>query len=605
MREETGIISCTGEKTEGEHPKTRKNFSLNLFAAAPAAEKYEKGAGSQMKREMSSEQNEVQYGQGGTERDILFSVYTKPADPETYPAGLAHAVHFSFRRPGCGPQPLNRDYGILFARGTVSPEDIIVPAGIREPGIFAMEDGWIGICGKMIDEDGAPFVCGQGNVFLWKTRDLIHFEEAGPVRGDALSGYTVSASLPVRPEIAEEAIRRWTPVRQEYVTLPEQITVKSEEELERIQADAVYSDGSHAVRKVDWNRDGVDFDRPGTYTVEGVIRRHAFRFPLAEGYGDPVIFPWDGKWFFLGTSDNRNDIGLYIREAGSVEELFSPDAAEHLILPYDPERGFEQTFWAPEFHVIGGEAYILFAVSGHVWGPQCHVMKLKKGGRMIRAEDWENPVPVVRTDGSPLSSDGITLDMTYIRVSSGSYMVWSYRRHIGTPADTGSMLYIARVSEREPWRLTGEPVLLSRPLYGWENVAGTINNEGPYALIRDGKVYLTYSGGSANAYTYALGMLTADGEKDLTDPASWTKSITPVLTFRSVAGEYGPGHNSFFVSDLGETMIAYHAVTGYHDHLRCDGIRRVHFRKDGTPYFQMSAEEDLRVKTCSIKIRVT
>ena len=83
-----------------------------------------------------------------------------------------------------------------------------------------------------------------------------------------------------------------------------------------------------------------------------------------------------------------------------------------------------------------------------------------------------------------------------------------------------------------------------------------------------------------------------DKEKDLTDPGSWTKSITPVLTFRSVAGEYGPGHNSFFVNDLGETMIAYHAETGIDEHLRCDGIRRVHFRKDGTPYFQMSTEED-------------
>jgi GH43 family beta-xylosidase len=230
------------------------------------------------------------------------------------------------------------------------------------------------------------------------------------------------------------------------------------------------------------------------------------------------------------------------------------------------------------------------------------MMKLKKGGRIICAEDWENPVPVVRMDGTPLTADGITLDMTYIRVASGSYMVWSYRRHIGTPRDTGSMLYIASVGEAEPWRLTSEPVLLSRPLYGWENVAGTINNEGPYALVRGGKVYLTYSGGSANAYTYALGLLTADGEDDLTDPGAWTKSIAPVLTFRSVAGEYGPGHNSFFVNDLGETMIAYHAETGIHEHLRCDGIRRVHFRKDGTPYFQMSAEEDLCRRKLTMKI---
>ena len=65
------------------------------------------------------------------------------------------------------------------------------------------------------------------------------------------------------------------------------------------------------------------------------------------------------------------------READAVEGLFS-GAEEHLILDKDEERGFIQTFWAPEFHQIGGELYILFAVSGVKWGPQCHMMKLKK-----------------------------------------------------------------------------------------------------------------------------------------------------------------------------------------------------------------------------------
>ena len=40
-------------------------------------------------------------------------------------------------------------------------------------------------------------------------------------------------------------------------------------------------------------------------------------------------------------------------------------------------------------------------------------------------------------------------------------------------------------------------------------------------------------------------------------------------------------------------MIAYHAETGLEETLRCDGIRRVHFRADGSPYFEMAAGEDL------------
>lgn len=142
---------------------------------------------------------------------------------------------------------------------------------------------------------------------------------------------------------------------------------------------------------------------------------------------------------------------------------------------------------------------------------------------------------------------------------------------------------IASIDEKEPWKLTCDPVLLSRPLYGWENVEGTINNEGPYAFINDKKIYLTYSGGAANGYTYTVGLLTADYDADLLNLDSWTKSTTPILSFYSV-DEYGPGHNSFYRDENGNLMIAYHGEQTGTDHLRCDMIRRVCFKADGTPF---------------------
>jgi len=532
---------------------------------------------------------------------ILISVYTRPVDPDAYPAGLANAVHLAYQGPDGERQPLNRNYGVLFPRGYVSDEDTIVPLGVVRPSIFAMKDGCIGILGHLVYESGEPAPRPEGDCFLWNTRDLIRFEEVGPVDG---KDYPVSDTLAVNEAIAKAAILYWSPIRQEKVVMPEEVAVKRPSDLEKVVAEVVYSDGSRGIKTVQWDIGAVDFSAPGVQEIGGIIRRQAFPFPLAKGYGDPVIFPWEGKWHFLGTNDNLDDIGLYIRESDTVEGLFAPGVEEHLILPFDPARSFEQTFWAPEWHLIGGEAYILFAVSGHTWGPQCHMMRLKKGGSVIRAEDWENPVPVERMDGSPLSTDGITLDMTFIRAESGAYVTWSYRRHIGTPRDTGSMLYIATVDEKKPWRLTCEPVLLTRPLYGWENVAGTINNEGPHALVMDSKVHLAYSGGSANAYTYALGLMTADSADDLTRLSSWEKSISPILSFYSVKGEYGPGHHSFYRNEWGEWMIAYHGETGLHEHLRCDGIRRVHFRADGTPYLQMSAEEDLPEARRSVRLRV-
>ncbi len=456
-------------------------------------------------------------------------VYTRDIDPEEYPFGLAKAIHFSVEIDGVNT-PLNHNYGILFARGEISEVNTILPVGIEDPRIYRTSSGAIGICGKRIAEPGKGYEADVSKPCFFTTTDLIRFESVDAVNADQTGMFPPGESLEVDEQILRKALAYWNP------EAPEQ--------------------DSRAAR---------------------------YAFPLAEGFGDPVIFPWEGKWYFLATNDNTDDVGIYAREADTVRGLFDPDVVQHLILPYDPDRELIQTFWAPEFHVIGGELCILFAVSGEQWGPQCHLMRLKQGGSIIDPDSWTDPVRIVRKDGSPLAEGAISLDMTYIRARRSSYVVWSYREHIGKPLDSGSMLYIASIDEREPWKLTSDPVLLSRPLYGWENVEGTINNEGPNAFIRDHRVYLTYSGGSANSYTYAVGLLTADVDSDLLDIAAWTKSMTPILSFYSV-DEFGPGHNSFYTDENGNLMIAYHAETGIHEHLRCDMIRSVCFREDGFPY---------------------
>lgn len=239
---------------------------------------------------------------------ILISVYTRPVDPDAYPAGLANAVHLAYQRPGEERQPLNRNYGVLFPKGYVSEEDTIVPLGVVRPSIFAMKDGYIGILGHLVYESGETAHRPGGGCFLWKTRDLIRFEEIGPADGN---DYPASDTLAVDEAIAETAIVYWSPIRQEKVVLPEEIAVKSPSDLEHVFAEAVYSDGSRAVKAVQWDVGAVDFSAPGVQEIGGVIRRQAFHFPLAKGYGDPVVFTWEGKWHFLGTNDNLDDIGLY------------------------------------------------------------------------------------------------------------------------------------------------------------------------------------------------------------------------------------------------------------------------------------------------------
>ncbi|MDR0909680.1 MAG: family 43 glycosylhydrolase [Spirochaetaceae bacterium] len=458
-------------------------------------------------------------------------VYTREAT-EDYTSSLANSVHISLCSNG-NDMPLNRNYGILFATGAIDGEDRIVEKGLSRPRVFRLQakgsgEAVFGISAERVMQDGSNDESADGKRLLWTTSDFIHFSKEELLSCDDSSGDEVQ----IDDNLASI-------IKQHYF----------------IQLN----------------------------TTVDTSPAKLYRFPLAEGWADPVIFPWEGKYYFLATNDNTNDVGLYVREAASVDGLFEPETEVHLILDYNEEKGFMQTFWAPEFHVIGGELYILFAVSGKKWEPQSHMMRLRKGGDISNPLDWEQPKRVEKADGSFLAEGDITLDMTYFSACAKHYLVWSYRKHIGTPLDSGSMLYIASTSAERPWRLTGAPVLLSRPLFGWENIQGTINNEGPYVLKKDGKIYLYYSGGAAGGYTYAIGLLSIKEDGDILNPSAWEKSPCPLMSYYSLEGQYGPGHNSFFKDAEGRTFNVYHAQTSIGRSPRCTAIRQVLFRSDGTP----------------------
>ena len=54
-------------------------------------------------------------------------VYTREVQRNSYPDGLARSVHFARSTDGKNFTPMNENYGILFAKGTLSPENTIRP----------------------------------------------------------------------------------------------------------------------------------------------------------------------------------------------------------------------------------------------------------------------------------------------------------------------------------------------------------------------------------------------------------------------------------------------------------------------------------------------
>ncbi len=527
--------------------------------------------------------------------------YTRESVKDRYPNSMANSVHFAYGSDKDRVIPLNQNYGILYAKAVIRPDNTLEERQIANPLIIRKGEDYL-IAAEAVDANGEPLPAPYR--IVWRTKDFVNFDEQqNVVSGEFLLNASdlmdlgeqlrnASEFMEIPDALTDAIMERWYPlcgVKTECI--PNK--VNSIEELEAVKALVTYSDGSVCEKKINWDTSVLNGEKKKSCKIKGRVEQSTTGFPLAVGYADPVIYQWQGFWYFLATNDNLNDIGLFVRKANSVRELFSADTKEYCILDYDIKMGFCQTFWAPEFHEIGGRLYILFAVSKTQWGPQCHMMRLKQNGDITCASDWEEPIRVKRADGTWLAEDGITLDMTYFKTGGKSYLCWSYRYGIGTSKDTGSMLYLATTEEACPFMLTSEPVLLSRPLFGWENNSGTINNEGPYALLLGDKVYLAYSGGDACGYYYAIGYLTASGKENLLDINVWEKLPAPVMHSGSVEGIQGPGHNSFFRDETGTLMIAYHGQERDKYFKRCSAFHRVHISKSGFPLLNVAGSTEL------------
>lgn len=374
------------------------------------------------------------------------------------------------------------------------------------------------------------------------------------------------------------------------VSFPERIELGSPEELRRYPAEALYSDGTRAKKPVDWDLSPVDFQKKGSYEIRGQVRQDHFAFPVAYNRADPCIGRWNGKYYFIATNDADGNHTLYVREADTIPEL--AEAQEHLILDSHTWPGIGGLLWAPEFHEIEGRLYIFHAATpGEFFWEESHVMELREGGNPACREDWSAPRRVVRKDGSDLCEAGkeITLDMTCFHWQGEWYAVWSQRQFL--PKDLGAWLYIARLNPRKPWKLLSDPVVLSKPEYGWAN-NHTFVDEGPFALLRGDTLYLTFSSAAVDA-SYVVGLLSIRKGMDPLDPSCWKKKNYPLLTSRSVAGEFGTGHNAYVTDEDGIIWNTYHARPGV-DGVRSSGIRRVHFDIDGEPVLDLTEERDLK-----------
>ena len=267
-----------------------------------------------------------------------------------------------------------------------------------------------------------------------------------------------------------------------------------------------------------------------------------FQNPIVEQRADPWVYLHSDGYYYLIATVPEFDL-LEMRRAESINGL--KDAEPVVIWRAHEEGDMAQKIWAPELHRIDDVWYIHVAAAPHTetWGVRMHVLENRSA----------NPMEGPWTEKGRIHTDwdSFSLDATTFEHRGERYLVWAQMKE---SREGNSDLFIAAMEN--PWTIRGPQVLLSTPEQPWETRSLRVN-EGAAVLKRNGKIFITYSA-NATDHTYCMGLLTADEDSNLLDPASWTKT-GPVFESNPAHRQYGPGHNSFTQTKDGRDVIVYHA----------------------------------------------
>ena len=303
-----------------------------------------------------------------------------------------------------------------------------------------------------------------------------------------------------------------------------------------------------------------------------------FANPLVRQRADPhVTLHTDGYYYFTATVPEYDRIEL--RRARTLDELGKADTK--VIWRKHASGPMGNHIWAPELHFIDGKWFMYFTAgtAEDKWAIRLYVLENTSA----------NPMEGTWTERGQLKTgwESFTLDATTFSNAGQRYLVWTQRRpEKDLPATN---IYIAKMDT--PTSISSAPVQLSTPEHKWEKVKFLVN-EAPAALLRNGKVFITYSASATDA-SYSMGLLTADAGAELLDVASWRKSGDPVFVTSAANGQYGPGHNAFTTTPDGKTDVLVYHARNYRD-IKGDSLldpnrntraQVINWRADGSPDF--------------------
>lgn len=288
----------------------------------------------------------------------------------------------------------------------------------------------------------------------------------------------------------------------------------------------------------------------------------------------------EGTYYFL--SGHGDKITLYVtRDPTTLSE-----AEPHMVFDVRERTGLMH-IWHPYLSNIGGKWYIHF--SGDTGNTDDHQI-------YVLVNPADDPREGEFTMAGRVSTDpgnNWAIHSCVFEYRGELYMLWSGWESRRVFAET-QCIFIARMAD--PWTLSSERVMISRPLLEWErqwmspqgqrSAYPIYVNEAPWFFNSpDGKyVYIFYSASAMWTQFMTVGELSAFKGSDLLDPQSWMKKPEPVFSRNLADGVLGPGYPRILPSPDGtEHYLFYMAGSTSHPNRRTVRMQPVGFTDDGRP----------------------
>lgn len=293
---------------------------------------------------------------------------------------------------------------------------------------------------------------------------------------------------------------------------------------------------------------------------------HYFANPIYGGQDPFVCKGPDGLYYTVAEEPQSRQLAVF------CSNRLTERGEKHIVFTAPDKGPSSHDLWAPELWFLRGKWYLYYAGASQEGQEHWDTHRMY----VLEAEGPLGPYgpPVALELGDRMSIDGTVLELP-----DGSL----YLAYMGRLPEYNA-LFLAPMDS--PSHISGDPVMISKPDFPWE---GDIN-EGPFPIIRDGKVRLLFAANAAHLPDYCLGLLTCRDPGRILDPESWVKEPEPVLTRWGQI--IGPGHACMVKSpDNTEDWLVYHNKFTREETLpegwnRVANLLRVSWDQEGRPVFE-------------------